>query len=315
MSTHTVHLGADISKPSIDLFAVGLTVPRAIANTSAGYQSVIKCLRQCPAAVHVICEATGIYHQPFVAALHDAGVLVSVINPRQVRDFARSRNQLAKTDAIDARILAEYGRSAQPAPTPRPDPQLVRLQQFVARRGQLVHERAAERTRQGEQPMLPREIRASLQRNLRHLDREITKIEQLIDQLLAQTPALSDRVRRLVQIQGVGRLTAVAVLAAMPELGTLSPNQVAALAGLAPFNRDSGTFRGTRSIHGGRLDVRGALFMAALSATRSNPFLKPVYQRLRATGKAHKVALVAVMRRLLIHLNRVLKNHPLPIPA
>jgi transposase len=315
MSTAPVYLGADVAKPSVDLFTTGLAVPRSIANTGAGYRLLLKSLRRSPAPVHVVCEATGIYHQAFVAALHAAGIPVSVVNPRQARDFARSRNQLAKTDALDARILAEYGRSAQPAPTPRPDPRFVRLQQLVGRRAQLVADRAAERTRESEQPSLAREIHASLQRNLRHLDREIEKIEDLIDQLVAQTPALRDRVRLLVAVQGVGRLTAVAVLAALPELGTLSENQVAALAGLAPFNRDSGAFRGTRSIRGGRLGVRAALYMAALSATRSNPFLQPLYQRLRAKGKAHKVALVAVMRKLLIHLNRLLKNLPLPTPA
>jgi transposase len=312
MPTAPVHLGADISKPTIDLFVGGWALPRTIANTSAGHQCFLKSLRRLPVPVHVVCEATGIYHQGFVAALHQAGIPVSVVNPRQVRDFARSRNQLAKTDAIDARILAEYGRSAQPAPTPRPDPQLVRLQQLVARRGQLVGDRAAERNRQGEQPMLPREILASLQRNLRHLDREIDKIEGLINQLVEQAPALRERVRLLVQVQGVGHRTAVAVLATMPELGTLSENQTAALAGLAPFNRDSGAFRGTRSIRGGRLSVRGALYMAAFSASQNNPVLKPFYQRLRAKGKAHNLALVAVMRKLLIHLNRLLKNHPLP---
>jgi transposase len=312
MSTNPVYLGADIAKPSVDLFAAGLSVPRAIANTSAGHQCLIKSLSRSPAPVHVICEATGVYHQPLVAALHQAGILVSVINPRQVRDFARSRNQLAKTDAIDARILAEYGRCAQPAPTPRPDPQFVRLQQLVGRRAQLVGDRAAERTRESEGLMAPREVRASVQRNLRHLDREIGKIEDLIDQLVEQTPALQERVRLLVAVQGVGRLTAVAVLAALPELGTLSENQTAALAGLAPFNRDSGAFRGTRSIRGGRLNLRCALYMAAFSASRVNPVLQPFYQRLRARGKAHNVALVAVMRKLLIHLNRILKKYPLP---
>ena len=309
MSTAPVYLGADISKPSIDLFATGVTVPHAIANTPAGHQHLIKSLSRSSAPVHVICEATGVYHQPLVAALHQAGLPVSVVNPRQVRDFARSRNELAKTDAIDARILAEYGRSAQPAPTPRPDPQFVRLQQLVARRAQLVGDRAAERTRAREQQMVPREVRASLQRNLRHLDREIEKIQDLIDQLVEQTPPLRDRVRLLVAVQGVGRLTAIAVLAAMPELGTLSENQTAALAGLAPFNRDSGAFRGTRSIRGGRLSVRSALYMAAFSASQTNPVLKPFYQQLRARGKAHNLALVAVMRKLLIHLNRLLKNH------
>jgi transposase len=138
---------------------------------------------------------------------------------------------------------------------------------------------------------------------------------QLIAQLVAVTPALRAKVEILVAVQGVGHLTATALLAALPELGTFSKNQVAALAGLAPFNRDSGTFRGTRSIHGGRLAVRSALYMAALCASRTNPFLQPVYQRLKAKGKPHKVALVAVMRKLLLHLNRLLKSHSLASPA
>jgi transposase len=312
MIAQPVYVGADIAKPSIDLYGAGLAVPPTIENTPAGYRLLLKSLRRSARPVHVVCEATGVYHQRFVAALQEAGIPVSVVNPRQARDFARSRNWLAKTDALDARVLAEYGRSVQPAPTPRPDPAFSRLQQLVTRRGQLVADRAAERTRLSEQDPTV-EIRASLRRHLRQLDAEIKKLEALIAQLVADTPGLRSRVQILVAVQGVGHLTATALLAALPELGTCSKNQVAALAGLAPFNRDSGAFRGTRSIRGGRLDVRRALFMAALCATRTNPVLKALYQRLRTAGKAHKVALVAVMRHLLIHLNSLLK--PLPCPS
>jgi transposase len=307
MIAQPVYLGADIAKPSIDLHGTGLTVPRSIENSRAGYRLLLKSLRRSHQPVHIICEATGVYHQCFVAALQEAGVTVSVVNPRQARDFARSRNWLAKTDALDARMLAEFGCSVQPAPTPRPDPAFTRLQQLVTRRAQLVDDRAAERTRLSEQAASA-EIRASLRRHLRQLDGEIEKLEGLITQLVASTPGLRTRVEILVAVQGVGHLTATALLAALPELGTCSKNQVAALAGLAPFNRDSGAFRGTRSIHGGRREVRLALYMAALSAARFNPILRAVYQRLRAAGKAHKVALVAVMRKLLIHLNSLLKN-------
>ncbi len=306
MITQPVYVGADIAKPSIDLYCAGVAVPASIENAGAGYRLLLKSLRRSAQPVHVVCEATGVYHQRFVAALQEAGVTVSVVNPRQVRDFARSRNWLAKTDALDARVLAEYGRSVQPAPTPRPDASFTRLQQLVTRRGQLVADRAAERTRLGEQAPCA-EIRASLRRHLRQLDGEIEKLEALLTQLVESTPGLRTRVEILVAVQGVGHLTAAALLAALPQLGTFSQNQVAALAGLAPFNRDSGAFRGTRSIRGGRLDVRRALFMAALCATRINPILKPLYQRLRANGKAHKIALVAVMRHLLIHLNSLLK--------
>ena len=311
MIAQPVYVGADIAKPTIDLYAAGLAVASSIENTPAGYRLLLKSLGRSARPVHVICEATGVYHRRFVAALQEAGVNVSVVNPRQARDFARSRNWLAKTDALDARMLAEYGAAVQPTPTPRPDPAFVRLQQLVTRRGQLVGDRAAERTRLSEQAATP-EIRASLRRHLRQLDAEIEKIDGLITQLVESTPALCTRVERLVAVPGVGPTTAAALLAALPELGTCSKNQVAALAGLAPFNRDSGAYRGTRSIRGGRLDVRRALFMAALCATRTNPVLQPLYRRLRVAGKAHKVALVAVMRHLLIHLNSLLKALPLP---
>jgi transposase len=312
MIAQPVYVGADIAKPSIDLHGAGLAVPPSIENASAGYRLLLKSLRRSAQPVHVICEATGAYHQRFVAALHEAGVTVSVVNPRQARDFARSRNWLAKTDALDARVLAEYGRSVGPAPTPRPDAEFARLAQLVTRRGQLVEDRAAERTRLSEQDSGD-DIRASLRRHLRQLDGEIEKIEDLMAQLVASTSSLRARVEILVAVQGVGHLTATALLAALPELGHCSKNQVAALAGLAPFNRDSGAFRGTRSIRGGRHAVRRVLYMAALSASRSNPILRAVYQRLRAKGKAHKVALVAVMRKLLIHLNSLLKG-PRPQP-
>jgi transposase len=254
----------------------------------------------------VVCEATGPYHKAFVAALHQAGVVVSVVNPRLPRDFARSRGQLAKTDKIDALVLADYGQRMQPAPTPRPEAHLTLLDDLVTRRAQLVEDRAREKNRL--QQTTCAEALASLKLHLRHLDGQIKKLLERIAEVVESTPVLRAKVARLVEVQGVGTLTASALLAAMPELGTLSKNQVAALAGLAPFNRDSGAFRGTRSIRGGRSAVRLALYMAALSGSRCNPILKAVYQRLRAAGKAHKVALVAVMRKLLIHLNSLLKS-------
>jgi transposase len=312
MIAQPVYVGADMAKLLIELHATGLAVPRSIPNADAGYRALLKNLRQSAAPVHIICEATGPYHQRFVAAMQQADIPVSVVNPRQARDFAKSRNWLAKTDALDARMLAQFGRSVQPAPTPRPDPAFTKLQQLVHRRWQLVNDRAAESTRQSEQVVCA-EIKASLRRHLRQLNAEIEKLEGFIDELVKATPALRTRVEILVAVKGVGQLTAAALLAALPELGACSKPQVAALAGLAPFNRDSGARRGTRSICGGRHDVRRALFMAALCAARANPVLKPVYQHLRANGKAHKVALVAVMRRLLTHLNSLLK--PLSLPT
>jgi transposase len=244
-----------------------------------------------------------------VAALHQQRIPVSVVNPRLPRDFARARNRLAKTDAIDASLLADYGRTLRPAPTPVPDARMLLLDDLVTRRAQLVADRAAERTRL-EQTTRP-ELVASIRLHLRHLDSQVEKLWARIAELIQATPALRTKVQLLLQVQGVGELTASALLAALPELGTLSANEVTALAGLAPFNRDSGAFRGTRSISGGRAEVRKALYMAALCASRANPILQAVYQRLRAAGKPHKVALVAVMRKLLVYLNALLKKQTL----
>jgi transposase len=312
MSIAPVYVGADVAKDEIVLCAAPLALPSAIANEAAGYRALLARLRRSAAPVHVVCEATGPYHRDFVAALHQAGLSVSVINPRCVRDFARARNRLAKTDKIDAATLADYGRVLSPAPTPRPDPLLLRLQELVGRRTVLVEDRARETNRLA--VARSAEVATSLRRHLRHLASQIEKIEALLAQLAKSNPALRAKLDRLVAVQGVGNLTAAALLAALPELGTLGKNQITALAGLAPFNRDSGRLRGTRSIHGGRLAARQALYMAAFSATRCNAVLRPFYQRLRAAGKPFKVALVAVMRKLLIHLNSLLKIPPLTRP-
>jgi transposase len=306
MLTSPVYLGADIAKATIDLGCPQFTVPASIPNDPAGHRTLIQLLARRRAPVQVVCEATGPYHRAFVAALHQAGIPVSVVNPRLPRAFARARGQLAKTDAIDARVLADYGRTLQPAPTPKPDPQRVLLDDLVTRRAQLVEDRAREKVRLEQTACT--EALASLRSHVRYLDGQIEKLLARIAALVAAHPLLRAQVACLVQVQGVGTLTASALLAALPELGTLSKNEITALAGLAPFNRDSGALRGTRSIQGGRGEVRHTLYMAALSATRCNPILKAVYQRLRSAGKAHKLALTAVMRKLLVHLNSLLKS-------
>lgn len=312
MIAQPVYVGSDISKPTIDLGCPGLILPASIPNSPAGFRTLIKIIAKSPAPVHVVCEATGTYHRAFAAALHEAQIPVCVVNPRLPHNFARSRGQLAKTDKIDARMLADFGATMKPAPTPKPDPLMVLLDELVARRAQLVGDRARENNRL-EQTTCPDSL-ASIRRHLRHLDRQIEKLLSRIDQVVQSSPWLRAKVAILTAVQGVGRLTASALLAALPELGTLSKPQVTALAGLAPFNRDSGAFRGTRAIRGGRLDVRCALFMAALSATRCNPPLRDFYLRLKATGKHHKVALVAVMRKLLLLLNALLKQHAFATP-
>ena len=313
MNTAVVYLGADVAKESVELWCPDLAVPRSIVNAPTDYRALFKALSRSPVPVHVVCEATGVYHQPLVGALHEAGVTVSVVNPRLVRDFARAQNRLAKTDRIDARALADYGRLLHPAPTPPPDPALVELQQLVHRRDQLVKSRAAETVRLSEPSNLAKPVQLSLRRHLRQLDREIELFNQLIAARIQAHSGLQAKVQCLMSVPGVGQVTATALLAALPELGTLPKNQLSALAGLAPFNCDSGRFRGRRSIRGGRSAVRQALYMAAFTARQFNPASKAIYDRLILAAKPYKVALVAVMRKLLIHLNSLLKNlSPLP---
>jgi transposase len=302
MLPSSVYLGADIAKDSI---ALASCPPRAelsgeIPNTPAGFRSLLKRLAQVSGSVQVICEATGPYHQAFVQALHQAGINLTILNPRQARDFARAKGLRAKTDPIDARLLADYGRKLGPALTPKPDPAVV----------QLVEDRAKENTRL-QQTSDPVSLK-SLRQHIRYLDKQIDHFVGLMEALIQAHPLLAAKAQILAKVRGVGTLTVSCLLADLPELGSLSKGQVAALAGLAPFNCDSGAARGLRRIQGGRSSVRRALYMAALSASRFNPILKAFYQGLIARGKPHKVALTAVMRKLIVYLNRLLKPHPLP---
>ncbi len=305
MIKSSVYLGVDIAKESLACFLAGeyFEVP----NTAQGQRQLLARVRRRKGeSVHVICEATGPYGRALVAALHQAQVLVTVANPRRVRDFARFRGQLAKTDKIDAQILAQYGELGQPEPTPPPSAAQLRLSELVTRRTQLSDLITAETQRL--ESLEQADLRRLAQRGLVALQKQLSALEKLLQQHLAAERALGEKAERLQEAQGVGTLTAAALLAYAPELGTLSKREVAALAGLAPRNRDSGKFRGQRHISGGRAPLRRALYMASLSAIVHNPILKTFYDRLREKGKKFKVALTAVMRKLLIALNSALKN-------
>jgi transposase len=255
--------------------------------------------------VHIICEATGGYEQAMVKVLHEAQIPVSVANPARVRAAAQALGQRAKSDPIDAGGLTDYGQRFKPKappPTSATQEQLVALTQWLQ---QLISGQAMAKT-QAEHHQEPF-VRRQHAKLMVHLQAQIKAVEKQIEALLEQDAELHERVRCLDEIQGVGPRTAWMVLAHMPELGQLNRQQVAALAGLAPWIRDSGTMKGKRCIGGGRPEVRVALYMASLSASRSNPVLSVLYQRLRAKGKMGKVALTAVMRRLLIFMNHQLK--------
>ena len=240
-----------------------------------------------------------------MGSLQKAAVTVSVVNPGQVRHFAKAKGILAKSDKIDAKVLVEYAQAIKPRPTPPLPDYWHRLVELMQRRSVLVEMTTAEKNRlaQNPSPAIAKWIGA----HLRQILAQVKQVEQACRQLLTQNPELEQKCQCLIQVKGVGLITALSLLASMPELGTLSRTQVAALSGTAPLNRDSGQMRGVRTTWGARVNARCALYMAALVASRSNPVLAPVYNRLVANGKKPKVALVALMRKLVIYLNSLLK--------
>ena len=310
MSLSRVYLGADISKATIDCRLLDQAF--TITNDPAGFSKLDARLRPLSGRViHVICEATGGYQNKLVAHLHAKDVPLSVINPRQVRDFARSRGILAKTDKLDARVLADFGAANTPkADTPTPA-HLQRLSSLLAARDHLVAQRATEKTRLPQ--IEDRWLRAQTERTINFSTREIKKLEAELTTLRDAHPELKTKAQRLEEAAGVGWYCALGLLGYMPELGNLSRSAVAKLAGLAPLNHDSGQMRGQRHISGGRAPVRRLLYLSSLSAIRFNPILKAFFQRLRATGKPGKVALTAVARKLLVLLNSALKNPQLSL--
>lgn len=306
-----LHVGLDVAKLTLQVDLAGRSL--ALANTPAGHRSLLTHLRRLQAKTgqptHVVCEGTGGYERAAVRALQAEHVPVSVHNAARVRAFARARGRLAKTDALDAVVLSAFGAAMQPNADTRPSESEAALGALVARRDQLKELVALEARREEhhEHPAVKKEA-ALLQKQLAA---HLAKIEAQIETLLAASREVGARVQRLTQVAGVGAVSAYTLLAYLPELGKLPRGAVAALAGVAPMNADSGPLRGQRHIKGGRAPARKALYMAALCATIHNPLLRAFYQRLRAKGKAAKVALTAVMRKLLLHLNSLLKT-PLP---
>jgi transposase len=298
-----IYAGLDIAKSNLQLHLAGQF--HDLPNTPAGHRRLLKLLRVHPTA-HVVCEATGGYEREVVSALHVALIPVSVLNPARVRHFARAQGQRAKTDRIDAAVLTAYGTALQPNATAARSAQAQELTEMVRRRQQLL-ELLTQQRLQLDHLRLPA-LQRQAQSLVRRLEADLAKVESLLAQLRKQTSELDQRAKRLETIQGVGQITALHVLAEMPELGSLKRTEAAALAGLAPHPRESGQWQGHRTIGGGRAVVRRALYMAAVSASRCNPVLKPFYTRLRLAGKPAKVALTAVMRKLIVLMNHTLKN-------
>jgi transposase len=303
MNQPLVYLGADVSKATIECRLLDQRF--SITNDGAGFAQFAK--RIAPhGALHVVCEATGVYHRAFVAALHQQAVPVSILNPRQVRDFARSRGLLAKTDDLDAGVLSDFGTANTPTADVPKSLGLERLSALLAQRDHLVTLQAEEKTRRHQitDPWLRRQT----ERILGFFAREIVKLETQLRALRDAEPELRRKAERLDEAAGVDWRGALALLGYLPELGTFNRGAIAKLAGLAPLNHDSGQYRGQRHIAGGRARVRRQLYLSTLTAVRKNSLFKTFYRNLRAKGKPAKVALIAVARKLLVLLNSALKN-------
>ena len=253
----------------------------------------------------IVLEATGGIERQLVRALVSAELPVVVVNPRQVRDFAKASGQLAKTDAIDAMVLARFAEAIRPTVRPLPDESLLELRALIARRRQLTEMIVAERNRL---TAASKSVRKRINTHIRWLEAELGRAEKDLDQSIRQSPIWKENEDLLRSVPGIGPVISRTLLAELPELGQLNRKQIAALVGIAPLNRDSGTLRGRRTIWGGRATVRAALYMAALVASRRNAVIRDFYKRLRNTGKAPKVALVACMRKLLTLLNAMIKH-------
>lgn len=298
------YVGIDVAKDHLDVHVrpTGLTV--RVANDEGGIADLVARLRELRPAALVL-EATGGYEAPVVAALAAAGLAPAVVNPRQARRFAEGVGRLAKTDPLDAAVLAHFAEAVRPEPRPVPDDQARALGELLARRRQLVQMRVAEQHRL---PTASGPVRKGIARHIAYLDRQIKGLEAALAAAVRASPAWRERDELLQSVPGVGPQVSRTLLAELPELGAASGRQLSALCGLAPFNRDSGRRRGARSIYGGRRHVRAALYQAALVAMRWNAPLKGVYEGLLARGKAKKVALVAVARRLLVILNALVRT-------
>ena len=307
-----VTVGIDVAKHWLDV----ATRPERdewrwrVPNTDAGVALLVERLRALAPGVIVV-EATGGREVAAVAALAEAGLPVAVVNPRMVRDFAKAVGRLAKTDALDARVLAHFGQAVRPAARPLPDADARALAAVLARRRQVVAMLTAERQRLDTAgaaapaaPAVSKRIRA----HVAWLERELAELDDDLRQAIQASPAWREKDDLLRSVPGVGPAVATSLLAELPELGTLDRKRIAALVGVAPLNRDSGTVRGRRVVWGGRARVRAALYMAALVATRHNPTVRAFYARLLAAGKPKKVALTACIHKLLLILNAVLAH-------
>jgi transposase len=305
MSISKAFIGVDVSKDRLDCFCRPNGITFSCDNTPTGIADLIQWAKaQQPQLI--VLEATGGLERPLVAALVVAQLPVVVVNPRQVRDFARATGQLAKTDRIDAAVIAHFGEAVNPEARPLPDHLTQQMDALMTRRRQLVQMLAAERNHL---VSALAQVQNYVKEHISHLEELIKKLDQDIDQMITTSPIWKTKENLLLSVKGVGPVLSRTLLAELPELGRLSRQEISKLVGVAPLNNDSGKHKGKRSCWGGRASVRGPLYMATLSATRCNPVIKEFYQRLLSKGKLKKVAIVACMRKMLTILNAMIKSN------
>jgi transposase len=299
-----VFAGVDVSKARLDVAVTGSDETWSVSNASDGIAQLVDRLREIQPEL-VVMEATGGFEIPAAAALAAAEIPIVIANPRQVRDFAKSTGQLAKTDALDAQMIALFAERVRPQVRPLPDEDARILDAIVGRRRQIIGMITAEKNRLG--PALPA-VHKSIEQNIHWLERQLERVDSDLDARIRKSPVWQAKHNLLRDVPGVGPNLARTLIAELPELGRLSNKQIAALVGVAPLARDSGLFRGKRRVWGGRAPVRSALYMSILSATKWNPVIRVFYQRLRDNGKPPKVAMVACMRKLLTILNAMVRD-------
>ena len=304
MPESEVFVGVDVSKAHLDVGVSGSNDVSTFPNSERGIADLVQRIGEISPTL-VVMEATGGFEFPAAAALTAVGIAVVIANPRQVRDFAKATGQLAKTDELDARILALFAERVRPPVRPLPDDAARELDALIGRRRQIIDMITAEKNRLGF-ALAP--VQKGIRKHIRWLERQLSDVDADLDGLIRKSPVWKAKSDLLRDVPGVGPSLARTLIAELPELGRLTHKEIAALAGVAPFPRDSGRMRGKRTVWGGRSSVRTALYMSVWSASRWNPVIRVFYQRLRANGKPPKVALVACMRKLLTILNAMLRD-------
>lgn len=304
-SNEKFYMGIDVSKAVLDVFILPIKKPMQFKNNSQGIKKLIETLKSFPPTM-IIMEATGGYEKPTAQALAKAGLDVAVVNPRQIRDFAKALGRLAKTDSLDAQVIALFAEKMQPKANVTCDENQQQLAENNARRRQLIDMITMEKNRLDK---ASKELKKSIKRIIKALEKELEEIQETLEAIIQNDTHFAQKSGLLQTIKGVGTVVATGIIADLPELGKASAKEISGLAGLAPYNRDSGTLRGKRTIWGGRASVRCTLYMATLVAIKHNVKIKAFYERLCGAGKQKKVAITACMHKLLIIMNAMIKHN------